>query len=797
MIKIDIDTRCWQIPKEEAFLGVESDDKVKILQFELSKNEFCEGLNFTDCNCFINYKNEGNDTIPYLITDMEVQGDGTVTFTWEVSRGATIFKGNTFAILCAKKVLNDGTITNEWNSRIGSFTVSKGLEPSSSIIEVPEIDIISQLLLVAQQTNANAQNNINQSNSLLEKAEGLGYLKKDFDVLEARMNQFTSLKEGSTTGDAELIDGRIGYDGKVHDNIGGAIREQVGELKSDLAKLGHTSKNILKFTNYSITTENDGVSFSMDDDGKIHMSGKPVGGNFVVVLNCEEIQLVQSDSYTMNSTTPIINSTVYAIRKVAISGTSAELSYGSTNTSKSWTATNSVINRVQISCTSGVSVNFNGYIWITKGTSPTTYEPVGFITDCVKKADFYVFENKVANLENAKADSIYEEDGTVYGIESKEGNISFSKVKGHRFEDRDSYSVTTSLGTSGTARLYFKLDKVPTNKIEIPVYLDEENYEKIGNFGLNVRLYSASKSSGGYATSSITVSYKTKGWGIFEVYIDKMSKTTGFDMSTVEYLAIQFNANANGTNVNNLIIGDIIVDARMKPILLLNFDGLYDSDVNANGKLETLERYKIKATAFELCYLPLSDSTRNAYAEKCGSGLIEIGGHACDVDQFATASNTHVNAITKYKYIKDNLDKISEQSASGNVKSWSNHRNNIPFDVFRFVKSLGCTIQRGGGNPFIHRFTKECAEVNTLALLNSGSAHSVATMKTAIDNAIKYGCAVAISTHEVTSDTTSAMYSESCTPSQFEEFCAYVNTKVESGELITMTFAEFYNACVN
>lgn len=230
MIKIDVDTRCWQIPKQECLLGVESDNKVKILQFELSKNEFCNGLNFTNCNCFINYKNEGNDTIPYLITDMEVQEDGTVTFTWEVSRGATIFKGNTFAILCAKKVRDDGTITNEWNSRIGSFTVSKGLEPSSSIVEVPEIDIISQLLLVAQ-------HNIDQSSSLLEKAEGLGYLKEDFDVLEARMNQFTSLKEGSTTGDAELIDGRIGYDGTVYDNIGGAIRGQVSELNGDLGEL--------------------------------------------------------------------------------------------------------------------------------------------------------------------------------------------------------------------------------------------------------------------------------------------------------------------------------------------------------------------------------------------------------------------------------------------------------------------------------------------------------------------------------------------------------------------------------
>lgn len=204
MIKIDVDTRCWKIPKEEAFLGVESDDKVKILQFELSKNEFLDGLNFTDCNCFINYKNDGKDTISYGITDMAVQEDGTVTFTWEVSRGATIYKGNTFAVLCAKKVSDDGTITNEWNSRIGSFTVAKGIEPSSSITEVPEIDIISQLLLLAQQANTNAQTNIGQSeklieqsNLLLEKAEGLGNLKEDVGEIKGELSSVRQQAEAN------------------------------------------------------------------------------------------------------------------------------------------------------------------------------------------------------------------------------------------------------------------------------------------------------------------------------------------------------------------------------------------------------------------------------------------------------------------------------------------------------------------------------------------------------------------------------------------------------------------------
>lgn len=62
-------------------------------------------------------------------------------------------------------------------------------------------------------------------------------LSTESTVLSARMDEFTKLEEGSTTGDAELADGRVGADGKTYDNIGGAIRGQVTDLKSDLVNL--------------------------------------------------------------------------------------------------------------------------------------------------------------------------------------------------------------------------------------------------------------------------------------------------------------------------------------------------------------------------------------------------------------------------------------------------------------------------------------------------------------------------------------------------------------------------------
>ena len=49
--------------------------------------------------------------------------------------------------------------------------------------------------------------------------------KAELDVERQRIDTFTKLPSGSTSGDAELIDARIGHDGYVHTNVGSAIRD--------------------------------------------------------------------------------------------------------------------------------------------------------------------------------------------------------------------------------------------------------------------------------------------------------------------------------------------------------------------------------------------------------------------------------------------------------------------------------------------------------------------------------------------------------------------------------------------
>lgn len=57
--------------------------------------------------------------------------------------------------------------------------------------------------------------------------EYLGSLKEELNHLESRLdNLLGSVTEGSTTMDAEIIDGRVGFDGKVYTSLGDAIRSQ-------------------------------------------------------------------------------------------------------------------------------------------------------------------------------------------------------------------------------------------------------------------------------------------------------------------------------------------------------------------------------------------------------------------------------------------------------------------------------------------------------------------------------------------------------------------------------------------
>lgn len=90
-------------------------------------------------------------------------------------------------------------------------------------------------------------------------------VSNELNVQKARIDAFTKLAEGSTTGDAELIDGRVGADGVIYDNIGESLREQI-KRNDDISTFGYIQLNLKNveqgsFTNGSFTNTNNRIRY--------------------------------------------------------------------------------------------------------------------------------------------------------------------------------------------------------------------------------------------------------------------------------------------------------------------------------------------------------------------------------------------------------------------------------------------------------------------------------------------------------------------------------------------------------
>lgn len=164
-IEIDADTRTMIIPDTERIFGVMSDEKGERKYFRC-KRFVGNGIDLSKLSLRIIFQNAsgletGRDK--YIVTDLATDGEDYVTFSWELSRKVTAYKGIISFIVCAIKTKSDGTITNEWNTTIANGFVLEGLEANGTQ-EQEEIardyynQLEAELLRVANEQKAELKN---------------------------------------------------------------------------------------------------------------------------------------------------------------------------------------------------------------------------------------------------------------------------------------------------------------------------------------------------------------------------------------------------------------------------------------------------------------------------------------------------------------------------------------------------------------------------------------------------------------------------------------------------------------
>lgn len=139
---IDNDLRTITIPSGLQTVGVESDEDVRRLNFQMPKQYDEVDLSAFDIR--INYLNANGNGDIYVVTDKEVSGD-YITFSWLLGRNAMAYKGSICFIVCLKKTGEEGIVQQEFNTTIAQLTVLEGLETTQKVIQ-ENPDVIEEIL---------------------------------------------------------------------------------------------------------------------------------------------------------------------------------------------------------------------------------------------------------------------------------------------------------------------------------------------------------------------------------------------------------------------------------------------------------------------------------------------------------------------------------------------------------------------------------------------------------------------------------------------------------------------------
>lgn len=289
-----------QIPTTISLLGVESDDDVNVIEFQMPKTY--SGFDLSTFQARVNYLNAGGIGDAYIADDLTVDGDN-MTFTWLVGRSACAYVGMVNFIVCLRKYDENDNVVQEFNTTVYKLPVLQGLE-TTDLIEQQYPDIIEHILQMIEDAGG-----IDMSNY---------YTKPQVDALipTELPNPYSLTINGTEYDGSEPINMTIeptfeemstvsGQMIHVVDAVPQAVENLVAYDSNDdpIASVGIAvaNKNLFRLDLIASSVTDKGITFAKNADGAITVSGTATGNNAKTSCTLDPHMLVVGNTYTLSS----------------------------------------------------------------------------------------------------------------------------------------------------------------------------------------------------------------------------------------------------------------------------------------------------------------------------------------------------------------------------------------------------------------------------------------------------------------------------------------------------------------
>lgn len=239
----------------------------------------------------------------------------------------------------------------------------------------------------------------------------------------------------------------------------------------------------------------------------------------------------------------------------------------------------------------------------------------------------------------------------------------------------------------------------------------------------------------------------------------------------------------NNINGRTIWFNSVVFNQRMKPVVLLAFDGIYEEGLDYTYPL--LKVNNIPATIFANGRSTLSTNVLDKVSNYFRLNGWDIGGYSCHPDK--EILNEMDNARDQYIGLRSTLEWLQE-NLTYNPISYSGALGMIQPITVPILRDLGFKIAKANSESYCSFFNENDFIIPMHRIDNTTTSEILIDK---INYAINTGQAVCLYTNSVTE------FGEenAANKTMFENVLNHIIEQVELGNIECMTFREFYEKC--